>query len=38
MSATTEDRTLRVTDALWNVARIVEDGVRMAEISLRRLW
>ena len=38
MSATTEDRTLRVTDALWDVARIVEDGVRMAEISLRRLW
>jgi hypothetical protein len=27
-----------VTDALWNVARIVEDGVCMAEISLRRLW
>ena len=37
MSATSEDRTLRVTDALWNVARIVEDGVRMAQNSLRGL-
>jgi hypothetical protein len=36
VSATSEGRTLRVTDALRNVARIVEDGVRMTLRGL--LW
>lgn len=35
MPAASEDRTLTVSDELWNVARIVEDGVGMIESITR---